>query len=108
MVYSRNIGVNKAFYGEARGMKAVTEVFSSQQKKQGTSISSKTTPPKRVARYLVVATLLTVVYHLSSWTPTEPDLISFSAVPSFIVFWLGGGVITLGLLALAAKRRTSK
>lgn len=87
-------------------MKPATEVLSSQSNEHSISSDSQVNQPNSVARYTVVAMLLTIVYFLSSWTPAEPDVISFSAVPSFLLFWLGGGAITLGLLALAAKKRS--
>ena len=56
------------------------------------------------ARYILAIALLLVVYLLSSWNTGETESLSFSIAPSFMLFWLAGGSLTLGILALAAKK----
>ena len=56
------------------------------------------------ARYILAFALLLIVYIISSWSATESESASLSIGPSFLLFWLAGGSLTLGILARAAKK----
>lgn len=55
-------------------------------------------------RYGLAIALLVVVYLVSSWNPAETESMSLGITPSFMLFWLAGGSLTLGILARAAKK----
>ena len=63
-------------------------------------------PRSVLMRYVAAGVLLAMVYFLSSHTPAEAGLNSFQIAPSFIVFWLAGGGITLALLGVAARKNS--
>ncbi len=58
--------------------------------------------------YILVAVLLVVAYFIASSLSTTPGTISFDIGSGFLFFWLGGGLVTLGLLTLSAKHEPSK
>ena len=57
-----------------------------------------------LARYALVAALVTVMFLLSSWNPSADATSGFHLGSGFVWFWLVGGFITLSLLFMAAKR----
>ena len=55
--------------------------------------------------YFLVAILLAVAFLLSTWVATAPNPFSPPQTWSvFALFWMGGGLVTLFLLTLAARR----
>lgn len=56
-------------------------------------------------RYVVAISLMGFVYILASLNPAETGAISLSISPYFVIFWLTGGSLTLGLLARAAREK---
>lgn len=55
--------------------------------------------------YILVAVLLAVVFLLSTWVASAPNTFSPpQAWSGFALFWLTGGIVTLLLLTLAARR----
>jgi hypothetical protein len=53
--------------------------------------------------YILVAALLVVAYFVVSFLSPTQETVSFDMGSGFLFFWLGGGLVTLGLLTLAAK-----
>ena len=86
-------------------MKTAIETLSTNE----TEHTLQNTPAKSrsaLMRYVAAAVLLAIVYFLSNLTPAEPGVNSFQIAPSFILFWLAGGGITLALLGFAAKKNS--
>ena len=54
--------------------------------------------------YILVAVLLVVAYLIGSMLFSAPGTASLNIGSGFLFFWLGGGLITLGLLTLSAKQ----
>mgnify|MGYP000088384007 CR=1 FL=1 len=75
----------------------------------GTHAPQNTTPSNPMyrnsasGRYVLASALLLVVYLVASWSPAESSM-SLGIAPSFALFWLAGGSLTLGILARAAKK----
>ena len=84
-------------------MKTAMEALDTNQTEQ-TLKDNPAKPRSSLMRYVAAAVLLAIVYFLSSLTPAEPGLNSFQIAPSFIIFWLAGGGITLALLGVAARK----
>jgi len=80
-----------------------TEALNTQPPQQDTSANQDKKRSERV-RYVLAIALLAVVFLVSSWSPAEADSMSLSIAPSFLLFWLAGGSLTLGILARAAKK----
>ncbi|MEH6571420.1 MAG: hypothetical protein V7709_20220, partial [Halioglobus sp.] len=78
-------------------MKTAIETLST-DKTEHTLQNSPAKPRSVLMRYVAAAVLLAIVYFLSSLTPAEGGVNSFQIAPSFILFWLAGGGITLALL----------
>jgi hypothetical protein len=55
-------------------------------------------------RYAVAISLMGFVYILASLNPAETGAISLSISTHFVIFWLTGGSLTMGLLARAARK----
>jgi hypothetical protein len=53
--------------------------------------------------YILVAVLFVLAYLVSNWLAAAPGTVSIDFLSDLLFFWLAGGVITLGLLAFAAK-----
>ncbi len=81
-------------------MKTTAEVLSTRSSEDETPESSG------LARYLLAVILLAVVYIISSWTPAESETTSLPILSAFLVFWIGGGITTLALLAMAARKNS--
>ncbi len=59
---------------------------------------------RNVARIALAAALLVAVYVLASWMPAEDSAVSVHTAGRFLMFWIIGGVLTVGLLALSDSR----
>ncbi|MFT4826294.1 MAG: hypothetical protein ACI9A2_003885 [Halioglobus sp.] len=77
------------------------------QAPQNTEPSNQEQKRSASLRYVLAVALLLVVYFISSWSPAESESMSLSIAPGFLLFWLAGGSLTLGILAKAAKKKTS-
>ena len=53
--------------------------------------------------YILVAVLFVLAYLISKWLASTPGSVSVDFLSDLLLFWLAGGLITLGLLASAAK-----
>lgn len=84
-------------------MKSTAEHFGSPDTGH-TSSGNQTHGRSNRIHYLLVAVLLVVAYLIVSLLFNAPGTLSFDIGSGFLYFWLGGGLITLGLLTLAAKR----
>jgi len=85
-------------------MKSASEVFNMEQV-ENSSLNSETHAKSTRSHYFLVAILLVVAFLLSTWVASTPNVLSSTQTWSgFILFWLGGGLVTLFLLTLAAKR----
>lgn len=85
-------------------MKAVTEAFNTEHSNPASHSAKKHSKSSRNQYFLVVA-LLATAYLFTIWVSSTPSTTADThAGVSFVLFWLGGGLITLVLLALAARR----
>ena len=85
-------------------MKSASEVFTPEHAEHNSQNSEKHGNSAR-GHYFLVAIMLAVAFLLSTWVASAPNLLSAQqAWPGFILFWLSGGLVTLFLLTLAAKR----
>ena len=88
----------------ADGMKAATETFNTEDSKPASQSAKKHSKSTRNQYFLVVA-LLATAYLFTIWASSTPSTTADThAGLNFVFFWLGGGLVTLVLLALAAKR----
>ncbi len=83
-------------------MKSATENFGSAHAENAPLDNQAHGRSNRI-HYILVALLLVVAYLIASFLPTAPGTVSFDIGSGFLFFWLGGGLITLALLTLAAK-----
>lgn len=86
-------------------MKTAIEALSTSQTEQALQ-NSPAKPRSGLMRYVAAGVLLAIVYFLSNLAPAEPGVNSFQIAPSFILFWLAGGGITLALLGFAARKNS--
>lgn len=85
-------------------MKAVTGDFNTQHTGSDSHSPEKHEGSSRKQYFLVVA-LLTVAYLFTIWITSAPSTPATGQTGmGFAFFWLGGGLITLVLLTIAAKR----
>ncbi|MBE9540248.1 MAG: hypothetical protein IMF06_14290 [Proteobacteria bacterium] len=84
-------------------MKSATENFGSAHAGHTPPDSPAHSSRSNRIHYILVALLLVVAYLIASFLPAAPDTVSFDIGLGFLFFWLGGGLITLTLLTLAAK-----
>jgi len=84
-------------------MKSASELLTPEGSEHTSQNSDKHTASAR-SHYFLVALLLAVAYLLSTWVASAPNVFSTQVWSGFLLFWLGGGLITLFLLTLAAKR----
>jgi hypothetical protein len=84
-------------------MKTVPHSFNAEHSKQVSSTEDKRSHTSLV-QYILASILLVVAYLISSLTGVTPDIASTATGSGFILYWLGGGLITLLLLTIAAKR----
>jgi hypothetical protein len=84
-------------------MKTLTLSFKAEQSKQVSPSEGKQSRTSWV-HYILAGVLLVVAYLISSLSGISPDTTSSTAISGFVLYWLGGGLITLLLLTVAAKR----
>ena len=84
-------------------MKSATEHFGSAHAEHTPSASPAHGSRSNRIHYIMVAVLLVAAYVIASILSTASGTASFDIGSGFLFFWLGGGLITLGLLTLAAK-----
>jgi hypothetical protein len=85
-----------------QNMKPATEHFHSAHAKH-TPADNEAHGRSNRLHYILVAVLLVVAYFVVNLLSTTPGTVSFDIGSGFLFFWLGGGLVTLGLLTLAAK-----
>ena len=83
-------------------MKSATQHFGSAHSEHAQSDTQEHGRSSRI-HYILVAVLLVLAYLIGSFLFNGPGAVSFDIGSGFLLFWLGGGLITLGLLTLAAK-----
>jgi esterase/lipase superfamily enzyme len=103
MVYASFPNIARSDKEEVDLMKITADSFSTQHSEHAPDHHQAQKHAART-RYILVAVLLAIVYMLSSWTPADSNLLTSHIGSGFVVFWLAGGGITLGLLALAARK----
>ena len=83
-------------------MKPATEHFHSVQAKHTSGDNEAHGRSNRI-HYILIAVLFVVAYFVVSLLSATQGTLSFDIGSGFVFFWLGGGLVTLGLLTLAAK-----
>jgi hypothetical protein len=83
-------------------MKPATEHFHSAQAEQIPADNEAHGRSNRI-HYILIAVLFVVAYIVVSLLSATQGTVSFNIGSGFVFFWLGGGLVTLGLLTLAAK-----
>jgi len=86
-------------------MRSASEIFPNPNPNPNHNPVKSDKPAKRsYVRPLLVAVLLLAVYSLMNWVPVEgleaADGLSLDAV----LFWCGGGLVTLACLAIAGRK----
>ncbi|MBE9538171.1 MAG: hypothetical protein IMF06_03765 [Proteobacteria bacterium] len=85
-------------------MKSASEIFTPEHTENNSQNTEKHSNSTH-GHYFLVAILLVVAFLLSTWVASTPNVLpSTQTWSGFILFWLGGGLVTLFLLTLAAKR----
>ena len=80
-------------------MKSVTEDFHAEHASGDNEAHGRS---NRI-HYILIAVLFVVAYFVVSLLSATQGTVSFDLGSGFLYFWLGGGIVTLGLLTLAAK-----
>ena len=83
-------------------MKSATEHLESSLGKH-TPTGNHTDGRSSRIHYILVAVLFVLAYLVSNWSASAPSSVSVDFMSDLLLFWLAGGLITLGLLAFAAK-----
>ena len=84
-------------------MKPASDLFNPEHTGNYSTDSQKSSSTH--GHYIGVTALLAIVCMLTAWLGFAPDTLTSSpAWSGFAYFWLAGGLVTLFLLALAAKR----
>jgi hypothetical protein len=83
-------------------MKSATEHLESSHREH-TPRDNHTDGGSSRIHYILVAILFVLAYLVSNWSASAPGSVSVDFMSDLLFFWLAGGLITLGLLAFAAK-----
>lgn len=84
-------------------MKAIPHTFNAEHIDQVSPTEGKQSRTSWI-QYILASVLLVIAYLISSLSGVTPDIASSTASSGFLLYWVGGGLITLLLLTIAAKR----
>lgn len=82
-----------------------TNVFSTERSEQAPPNNRAQARSEGIRSVLAVG-LLALVYLLSTWTPGEADTSSLNIRQTVLMIWGAGGIVTLALLAFAARKNS--